>query len=99
MINAVFIKSEKGFGGYEISGHSDYSEQGSDIVCAIVSSAAYLCANLITDAFDIKADIALDDGYMKVTADADRLIEGLYRHLLQAQEQYEDYINVKISEV
>ena len=42
---------------------------------------------------------ALDDGYMKVTADADKLIDGLYRHLLQLEEQYEKDIKVIISEV
>lgn len=98
MINAVFFRNG-GFSGYEISGHSDYSEEGSDIVCAAVSSAAYLCTNLITDAFMIKADIALHDGYLKVTADADKLIEGLYQHMLQLMEQYSKYINVTISEV
>ena len=87
MIDAVFIRNGKDFSGYEISGHSDYSEQGSDIVCAAVSSAAYLTANLITDFFMIKADIELSDGYMKLTADADRLIDGLYQHMLQLQEQ------------
>lgn len=99
MINAVFCRRNGSFSGFEISGHSDYSEQGSDIVCAAVSSAAYLCANLITDSFMIKADIALEDGYLKLTADADKLIDGLYRHLLQLEEQYTKYIKVKISEV
>ncbi len=99
MINARFYKNGSAFSGYRISGHADYSERGSDIVCAAVSSAAYLCANLITDSYLIEAEIALHDGYLKVTADADELISGLYQHMLQLKEQYSQYINVEISEV
>ncbi len=101
MITVTFFRSGS-FSGYEFSGHSDYAESGSDIVCAAVSSAAYLTANYITDSYGIDADVTVEDGYMKLTvnnAEASILIEGLYRHMLQLEEQYEKEIKVKITEV
>ena len=34
--------------GFDISGHAMFAESGSDIVCASVSSAAYMAANTVT---------------------------------------------------
>lgn len=103
MISVTFYKGKDGFSGFKMSGHSDFAEEGSDIVCAAVSSAAFLTANNITDFFNIKADVTLSDGYMKLTAEKadnlDRIIEGFYQHMLGLEGQYEQYINVKISEV
>ncbi|MCH5304129.1 MAG: ribosomal-processing cysteine protease Prp [Ruminococcus sp.] len=103
MIKVTFFKNGADFTGYEFSGHSDYAEEGFDIVCSSASSAAFLTANNITDFFNIKADVTVSDGYMKLTADKsdnlNRLIGGLYQHMLQLSEQYEKDINVKISEV
>lgn len=103
MISVTFYKNDESFSGYEFSGHSDYAESGFDIVCSAVSSAAYLTANNITDIYGIKADVTVSDGHMKLTAEKsdnlNRLIDGLYRHTLQLQEQYPNDIKVKISEV
>ena len=72
-------------------------------MCSAVSSAAFLTANNIVDSFSIESDVALSDGYMKLTAEKsdnlNRLIDGLYRHTLQLKEQYSNDITVKISEV
>ncbi len=103
MISVTFYKNGNGFSGFELKGHSDYAEEGYDIVCAAVSSAAYLTANNITDFFNIKADVTVKSGYMKLTAEKsdnlNRLIDGFYQHTLQISEQYKKDINVIISEV
>ena len=103
MIKVTFLKSEGELVGYEFGGHSDYAAQGEDIVCAAVSSAAYLAANTLCDSFGIEADVTVDDGYMKLVAvrsdTTARLLVGLYRHMLQLEEQYEKDIKVIISEV
>ncbi len=103
MINVTFYKHTDGFSGFEFSGHSDYAESGFDIVCAAVSSAAYLTANLLSESFGVSANVTVSDGYMKLTAEksdnADRIINGLYQHLLQLEDQYTKDINVKITEV
>ena len=102
MIKVTFIKNDGEFTGYEFSGHSDYAEQGYDIVCSAVSSAALLTANNITDIFGIKADVTTSDGYLKLVSDkadnTNRLINGLYQFTLQLEEQYPKDIKVRISE-
>lgn len=103
MISVTFYKNGNDYTGFELKGHSDYAEEGEDIVCAAVSSAAYLTVNNITDFFNIKADVTVKDGYMKLTApesdNLNRLLDGFYQHLLQLSEQYEEDINLNISEV
>ncbi|MCR5653147.1 MAG: ribosomal-processing cysteine protease Prp [Ruminococcus sp.] len=103
MISVTFYKNGAEFTGYEFSGHSDYADEGYDIVCSAISSSAYLTANNITDIFGISADVTVSDGYMKLKSEKsdnlNRLIDGLYRHTLQLAEQYQNDIIVKISEV
>lgn len=102
MIDVTFFLHNDSVIGYELSGHSDYAENGSDIVCAAVSSAAFLTANNITDFLNVKADVTVSDGYMRLTATDERakpLIDGLYAHLLQLKEQYNNDIKVKTTEV
>ena len=103
MISVTFYREGSRFTGFELTGHSDYAEQGSDIVCAAASSAAYLTANNIIDVFGIEANVTLADGYMELTAasadNLDLLIDGLYRHTLQLEEQYKQDISLKITEV
>lgn len=47
--------------GFRISGHSGFAESGSDIVCASISSAAYMAANTITDIINISAEVDVDE--------------------------------------
>ena len=53
MTKYKFLTDEKGIYGFIIKGHSGYGEQGGDIVCAAVSSAAYMVINTITDIFGL----------------------------------------------
>lgn len=104
MISAeFFLKEDNKFSGFRISGHSGYSDEGSDIVCASVSSAAMLTANLITDNFGINADVSADNNVLELKtysipddSEAYRLINGLYAHLDYIGQEYGDYIKVKI---
>lgn len=105
MITVTFFKSEDVLSGFRISGHSDYSEHGSDIVCAAVSSAVYMAANTITDIQHINADVTERDGFMSLklthneAENARVVLAGLELHLTALSEQYNKYIKVKISEV
>ena len=105
MIEAIFTVTDKVIQGFEISGHSDYSEQGSDIVCSAVSSAAYMAANTITEVQQIEAEISVNDGFMKLSLSqqgakaAEVILNGLLLHLNALAKEYNEFINVKISEV
>lgn len=47
--------------GFEVSGHSGYSTEDTDIVCAAVSSATQLTVNAITEILKIDADVFVDE--------------------------------------
>ncbi len=106
MIRAEFFVTHKQqLTGFHISGHADYADAGEDVVCAFVSSAAYLTANTITEVIGVKAAAEAEEGDMLVRVkekDAERcreVLEGLRLHLLNTEEQYPDHIQVIITEV
>lgn len=105
MINVIFTVSNGYIRAFELSGHSDYSEQGSDIVCSAVSSAAYMAANTITEVQHLSAEITVNDGYMLLSLSqqdaksAETILNGFLLHLNALSEEYKEFINVKISEV
>ncbi len=90
MITASFFDNNRGF---EIKGHSRLAQSGNDILCAAVSSAAYMTANTITDIIGAKADIKESDGYMRFklideSHEAETLISGLSLHIGELSKQY-----------
>ena len=97
MIKVTFFKKQGNFRGFEINGHSGFAEEGADIVCSAVSSVAYMVANTLTEVSGVKADIVLDDGYMKFTSkDCTETVQTIYKgmtlHLNALAEQYDEYI-------
>ena len=109
MITAVFYKKGRDFSGFRVSGHAGYADSGSDIVCASVSSAVQLTANLVTDYFKIKATAKAGKNVitLKIAKTCEEeareiasvLIKGLKEHLELISQQYERTIKTKISEV
>ena len=43
--------------GFEVKGHSGYADEGSDIVCAAVTSAVRLCECTINDVLGLEAAV------------------------------------------
>ena len=99
MICFKFVRSGKSTVGFECRGHAGYAKQGHDIVCAAVSSAAYLTTNTITDFLKVKADAKADDGYMCLTlleesAEAQKMLDGLEAHIRSLAKEYPRSIKV-----
>ena len=101
MTRVRFSADDKGLHGFEISGHS--SEDGDDeigkIVCAAVSSAAYMAANTVTDIIGDKAEIFVDDAVMRFyvknpSVCTVKVLEGLRLHLTELSEQYGSNITI-----
>lgn len=83
---------------FTVTGHSGSAESGKDVVCAAVSSAAYMAANTITEVLGTDAETEVDDGYMKVSfvnseAAAD-IVRGLKLHLEQLSNDYPQFVKV-----
>ena len=92
--------------GFSITGHSGMAEEGSDILCAAVSSAAYMTANTVLEILRITpVTLRVDDGDMlfRVTErdarDCKDLFSGFKLHLLGLEEQYPEYLRVRYTEV
>lgn len=100
MIKATFYSEAGSLVGFEIKGHSGYAEGGSDIICASVSSAAYMAANTVTDVIGEKADTEVADGYLRFVTESDLnevkvVLEGLKLHVNALADDYGEYIICK----
>lgn len=108
MLRAEFFILDDGkIKGFDISGHSGYEESGKDIVCAAVSSAAYMTANTIADVMGIQAEVTVkdDEGHMnflvydKYLSDCGYILQGFKNHLLMLEEMYPENVKVFYKEV
>ena len=105
IIAEFFVNKDNNILGFHISGHSGMAESGSDIICAFVSSAAYMAANTITDVIHAKATAEDSDGDMFVSVDkkdvnlCQDILAGLKLHLINTEEQYPQYLQVNFTEV
>ncbi len=100
-MTSVKFLADKDLYGFEISGHSsfDCEDEVGKIVCAAVSSAAYMAANTVTEIIGDKADATVDDAKMvfvcKNPSDATvKVLLGLKLHLTELADQYSN--NLKI---
>lgn len=91
--------------GFELSGHSGYAEQGEDIVCAAVSSAAYMTANTILEVLKVSAFTDIAEAKMTVripfknVATCRDILSGFKLHMISLEEQYPEFISVNYLEV
>lgn len=103
MTKVKFLFSDELLVGFHISGHSTANandEQGR-IVCASVSSAAYMAANTVTEIIGAKAvaEVNEEKGEMlfKVKSDYEEAMPtlmGFKLHIEQLSLQFTDYIKV-----
>ena len=88
-------------------GHTDYAEEGHDIVCASVSSVAFAVLNGIEKVLHIDFGYETGDGYLffvlpEDVEETDRkniniLLDSMYLFFKETESQYPD--NVQISEL
>ena len=104
MIRVRFHTANDALIGFTLDGHAGAGVSGQDIVCATVSSAAYMTANTVTDIIGAAADITVDNGYMRmvVTDRLDRcqdILSGFRLHLEALQDQYPKRVHLMNTEV
>lgn len=105
MIYAEFFTDSGLTVGFSIRGHSDSGSAGNDIVCAAVSSAAYLTANTITDVIGVNAAVSVKDGFMELKIPRENAevcssaLQGFRLHMAALQKQYLKYLHVYNTEV
>lgn len=99
MIKVRFSVGDRQLKGFEISGHAMFADSGKDIICAAVSSAAYMAANTVTEIIRADAKAQAEDGAMALTLNepneqAETVLRGLELHLTELSKQYPQ--NIKI---
>ena len=105
MIKVEFFGNEPVY-GFHITGHSDINPEGPEILCAAVSSAAYMTANTVTDVIHLEPELKVADGDMMLKVKTEQeaeecrvIFDGLRLHLSGIAQDYPKYLKVKYSEV
>ena len=95
MTKVSFFGNGQKLTGFLLTGHSSENCDDLDgkLICAAVSSAAYLAANTLTEIVGCTCDIDVRDGYMSLRITGDRegsqiILRGFRLHLQQLAEQY-----------
>lgn len=107
MIKAIFrVDADHHYTAFQLTGHADSVDEGYDLVCAGVSSLTLACVNALTEvAHQAPTQTAnsKDGGFLKITAidagrDSQVICQTLLNGLLDIQQQYGQYLQVKIKE-
>ena len=104
MTKCEFFTENERITGFSISGHSGYSEAGSDIVCAAISAVVTMAEATINDVCGAKAKVRVKDEQARITltlpASCDEeetvqaVLSGMLLTLISLKEDYPDYIEV-----
>ncbi|MEG0550891.1 MAG: ribosomal-processing cysteine protease Prp [Vagococcus sp.] len=105
MIKANFSKNETGqIVSFEMTGHANFAEEGSDIVCAAASILAQNTVNSIEELAGYQPLVDIDDGYLYVEVLSDLsakqqtttniLMNSLFIGLRDIEKEYKHYIRV-----
>jgi len=109
MITITIYRTKDIINGFIVEGHSGFSEEGSDIVCASVSILSYTALNSINlvagvDPEFINYDVDEESGLMSLrTLINNEKTDVVYRNFMVGiellLEDYSDYITLKFEEV
>ena len=104
MTRCEFRRENERIVGFSVSGHSGYSEAGSDIVCAAISAVVAMAETTINDVCGAKAKVRVKDEQARITltlpvsCDEEETVQavlaGMMITLAGMRDDYPDYIEV-----
>ncbi len=104
MTKCEFTTENDRITGFQISGHSGYAEEGSDIVCAAISAAVTMAEATINEVCGAKAKVRVnqEDASLRLTlpascdeeASVQAVLAGMLLTLCSLRDDYPDYIEV-----
>ena len=104
MTRCEFFTENDRITGFSISGHSGYSEAGTDIVCAAISAVVTMAEATINDVCGAKAKVRVKEEDARITltlpASCDEeesiqaVLAGMLLTLCSLRDDYPDYIEV-----
>ena len=94
---------------FKLMGHSDYAEEGKDIVCAAVSAIVQTAAMGISDIANIDMEYSQKEGYVSLSLpqdlstqqmrDAHVILETMLIGIKSIELQYSSFVYIRESEV
>ena len=104
MIKVELFDQNGRINGFSVSGHSGYAEEGSDIVCAAITSAVKFAECVINDVLGNHANAKVDEDNVRITLtlpaacdDEDAVqavLTGFMLTVCDLRDDYPDYIEV-----
>ena len=104
MTRVEFTTEDDRITGFTVSGHSGYSEAGSDIVCAAVSAAVAMAEATINDVCGAKAKVRVREAEARISltlpASCDEeesvqaVLSGMMLYLCGLRDEYPENIEV-----
>ena len=104
MTRCEFFTEDDRITGFSVSGHSGYSEVGSDIVCAAITAVVTMAEATINDVCGAKAKVRVKEADARITltlpASCDEeesvqaVLAGMMLTLCGLRDDYPDYIEV-----
>ena len=104
MTRIEFFSQDDWISGFCGQGHSGYAEEGSDIVCATVTTAISIAANTITDVLGVRAKLKVKDDEAQITLTlpasyeqeeaVQAVLQGMMLTLMSWRDQYPENLEV-----
>jgi len=106
MTTVTFHTEEDRIIGFDSQGHSGYAEEGSDIVCAAITSAIRLTETIVNDVLGLCAAVKVSEedtcislrlpGGLSPSAEdtCQSLMTGLMVYFAELRDEYPDFIEV-----
>ena len=104
MTRCEFFTADDRITGFSVSGHSGYSEAGSDSVCAAISACVAMAEATINDVCGAKAKVRVKDEQARITLmlptscdeedSVQAVLAGMLLYLCSLRDEYPDYIEV-----
>ena len=103
MTKVEFFTQEDRITGFCVSGHSGYGKEGTDIVCAAVSTAVQMAEATLNDVLGVRAKTRVNADEARITLTlpaaseedaAQAVLAGMMITLCDLRDEYPDYIEV-----
>ena len=102
----LYVRGKDDIRGFLSTGHADWAEEGSDIVCAAVSALTQTCVNALETFAGILPAARMNDGFLAVRLpedcqahDAQVLLHGLLQGLRDIEKQYPHHVRLIVQPV
>ena len=106
MIRAEFVIQDNKILSFSVEGHSGLAQSGEDILCASVSAMSQLVINTLTEVFDAKLDLLIDEKKPLIRCSlksvseekrngAEGILYGFYLQMKDLSEMYSAHLTVR----